>query len=75
MKVGPARVVGLSGELFAAGLSLQAAVRLVTDEWAREPVVAAVEQLDHTIARIRTVTFVLEVVPAAMPGLRAGFST
>ena len=51
--------------LFATGLSLQAAARLIERDEARERVEAAVDQLDTTVREIRTSIFELQAsVPA-----------
>jgi signal transduction histidine kinase len=46
--------------LFATGLSLQGATRLIRDDEARQRVEAAVEELDTTVRHIRTVIFDVE---------------
>jgi two-component system, NarL family, sensor histidine kinase DevS len=46
--------------LFATGLSLQGATRLIRDDEARRRVEAAVEDLDTTVRHIRTVIFDVE---------------
>jgi signal transduction histidine kinase len=46
--------------LFATGLSLQGAARLIRDDEARQRVEAAVEDLDTTVRQIRTVIFDIE---------------
>jgi len=43
--------------LFATGMSLQGGIRRIIDPEARRRVVAAVEQLDHTVQEIRTSIF------------------
>ncbi len=58
--------------LFATGLSLQAATRLVTRDADRaiERIAAAVDDLDVTIKEIRSAIFGLESQPAATEGTR-----
>jgi signal transduction histidine kinase len=46
--------------LFATGLSLQGATRLIREDEARRRVEAAVEELDNTVRHIRTVIFEVE---------------
>jgi signal transduction histidine kinase len=58
--------------LFATGMSLQGTVRAVTDQWARERITAAVDDLDVTIRQVRTVIFGLEETRTdSAPALRA----
>jgi PAS domain S-box-containing protein len=52
--------------LFAAGMSLEASLRLVRDEQVTARVSSAIDDLDETIREIRSVIFELE--PLAAPG-------
>jgi PAS domain S-box-containing protein len=57
--------------LFAVGMGLQAATRLVRDDQVAARVNSAVDDLDTTIREIRTVIFELEPPPVVGKGLRA----
>ncbi|MFJ7160181.1 GAF domain-containing protein [Streptomyces sp. NPDC101118] len=58
--------------LFATGMTLQSAARLVTHEGAADRVSRAVNDLDETIKIIRSTIFGLRATdPASEPGLRA----
>jgi signal transduction histidine kinase len=56
--------------LFATGLRLQGAVRLIESQEVAERVAGAVEDLDLTVKHIRTAIFGLEASRAAVGGLR-----
>jgi signal transduction histidine kinase len=56
--------------LFATGLSLQGATRLIREPEARDRVEAAVEELDTTVRHIRTVIFDVESTRANVGSLR-----
>lgn len=56
--------------VFAAGMALQAAARLV-DATAAERIVAVVDELDATIAEVRSTIFALEARPADRPNMSA----
>ena len=57
--------------LFAIGLSMQATISLIDDGAARRRVEDAVEELDLTVRKIRTVIFDVEVPRSAAAGLRS----
>jgi signal transduction histidine kinase len=57
--------------LFATGLALQGAGRLVTDREARRRIDQAVDELDATVRQIRTVIFDVERGSVASLGLRS----
>ncbi len=54
--------------LFAAGMTLQAAGRLIDDDDARERVEETIDELDQTVREIRTTIFGLQ--PGGAPGRR-----
>jgi signal transduction histidine kinase len=56
--------------LFATGLSLQGATRLIREDEARRRVEAAVEELDLTVRHIRTVIFDVEASRSKVGSLR-----
>jgi signal transduction histidine kinase len=56
--------------LFATGLSLQGATRLIREDEARRRVEAAVEELDLTVRHIRTVIFDVEASRSRVGSLR-----
>jgi PAS domain S-box-containing protein len=56
--------------LFATGMGLQGALRLIDNDRANERVTAAVNDLDDTIREIRTAIFALETSSSATSGLR-----
>jgi len=53
--------------VFATGLALQGAARLIAEPAARERVAAAVDQLDEIVRHIRTVIFGIETERVAAP--------
>ena len=56
--------------LFATGLSLQGATRLIREDEARRRVEAAVEELDLTVRHIRTVIFDVEAARSSADSVR-----
>jgi signal transduction histidine kinase len=56
------------GDLFGVGLSLQSALGAVHDPATSERIGVAIDQIDRTIARIRTVIFGIEVAAADPDG-------
>jgi len=56
--------------LFATGLSLQGALRFVSDDQARHRVESAIDDLDETVRHIRTVIFDIGRATESKPGVR-----
>ncbi|MEO8696573.1 MAG: histidine kinase [Acidimicrobiales bacterium] len=52
-------------DLFSVGLSLQVALPLVADDRASDRIVTAIEQLDQTVGRVRSVVFGMQRPGAA----------